>query len=207
MRVGGGSAEPGRSDARANRRRVLEAARSVLKEQGPDAEVREIAHRAGVGLATIYRGFGNKEGLLAAMAEQVKNDVLDLFSAAERQAQPAEGLHKFLVDAIGYVEAHGPLFDILAEHLRGEGPEIHLGHLRGEGREMHLEFSARLRALIDRGVASGDLRADLNPDLVEHLIFSSLVSMAHLRGLGPQVSAEEFARSMLGLLAAPRKPA
>src|SRR4030042_4805615 len=123
MGVSNRSAEPGRSDARANRRRVLEAARSAWREQGPDAEVREIAQRAGVGLATIYRGFGNKEGLLAAVAEQVKNDVLDLFSAAEMQAQPAEGLRRFLVDAIGYVEGHGPLFDIVADQLRGQGRE------------------------------------------------------------------------------------
>ena len=204
MGVSNRSAEPGRSDARANRRRVLEAARSALREQGPDAEVREIAQRAGVGLATIYRGFGNKEGLLAAMAEQVKNDVLDLFSAAEMQAQPAEGLRRFLVDAIGYVEAHGPLFDILADHFRGEGRDMHLE--LSQGRDMHLEFSARLRTLIERGIAAGDLRADLNLDVVEHLIFSSLVSIAHSRELTPRVGAQEFARSMLSLLTAPREP-
>ena len=202
MGVSNRPAEPGRSDARANRRRVLEAARSALREQGPDAEVREIAQRAGVGLATIYRGFGNKEGLLAAVAEQVKNDVLDLFSAAEMQAQPAEGLRRFLVDAIGYVEAHGPLFDILAGHSWGEGREVHLR----AAQEHHLEFSARLRSLIERGIAAGDLRADLNVDVVEHLIFSSLVSIAHSRELTPRVGAQEFARSMLSLLTAPREP-
>ena len=190
MSFSGRPARPGRSDARANRRRVLEAARQVLIEQGQDAEVREIAQKAGVGLATIYRGFGNKEGLLTAMAEQVNDDVLNLLSTAEAQAQPREGLRCFLVGAIDYVHAHGPLFGILAEHFRDEG------------REMHLELGARVGGLIERGVASGGFRADLNVAVVVHIIFSSLMAIAHSGALTPGVGDEELTQSLLSLLAA-----
>jgi AcrR family transcriptional regulator len=56
-----------RSDARDNRERILEAARTVFATEGLDAPMREIARRAGVGPATLYRRFPTKE-LLATEA-------------------------------------------------------------------------------------------------------------------------------------------
>lgn len=54
-----------RSDARDNRSRILEAAREVFGGDGFDAPMREIARRAGVGPATLYRRFPTKQALVA----------------------------------------------------------------------------------------------------------------------------------------------
>ncbi|MEV5647065.1 helix-turn-helix domain-containing protein [Nocardia sp. NPDC052254] len=54
-----------RSDARDNRDRILEAAREVFVAEGLDAPIREIARRAEVGPATLYRHFPTKEVLVA----------------------------------------------------------------------------------------------------------------------------------------------
>ncbi|WP_433663791.1 TetR/AcrR family transcriptional regulator [Nocardia sp. CA-128927] len=54
-----------RSDARDNRERILEAARAVFVADGLDVPMREIARRAGVGPATLYRHFPTKELLVA----------------------------------------------------------------------------------------------------------------------------------------------
>lgn len=54
-----------RSDARDNRERILEAARTVFVSAGLDVPMREIARRAGVGPATLYRHFPTKEMLVA----------------------------------------------------------------------------------------------------------------------------------------------
>ncbi|MFC8403020.1 TetR/AcrR family transcriptional regulator [Streptomyces griseoincarnatus] len=56
---------PVRSDARDNRARILEAARTVFGEEGLGAPMREVARRAGVGPATLYRHFPAKRDLLA----------------------------------------------------------------------------------------------------------------------------------------------
>ncbi|NEC53460.1 TetR/AcrR family transcriptional regulator [Actinospica acidiphila] len=62
---------PVRSDARDNRARILEAARAVFGEEGLGAPMREVARRAGVGPATLYRHFPAKRDLLAqTFAEQ-----------------------------------------------------------------------------------------------------------------------------------------
>jgi AcrR family transcriptional regulator len=54
-----------RSDARDNRSRILEAAREVFAGEGFDTPMREVAHRAGVGPATLYRRFPTKQALMA----------------------------------------------------------------------------------------------------------------------------------------------
>jgi AcrR family transcriptional regulator len=61
-----------RSDARDNRDRLLSAARAVFATDGLDAPLREVARRAGVGPATLYRHFPTKEALAsAAFADQL----------------------------------------------------------------------------------------------------------------------------------------
>jgi AcrR family transcriptional regulator len=61
-----------RSDARDNRDRVVRAAREIFAARGLDVTMREIARRAGVGVATLYRRFPTKEALVAEVfAEQV----------------------------------------------------------------------------------------------------------------------------------------
>ncbi|GLY39972.1 TetR family transcriptional regulator [Amycolatopsis sp. NBRC 101858] len=47
--------------------RILDAARAVFVTEGLDVPVREIARRAGVGPATVYRHFPAKETLVAAV--------------------------------------------------------------------------------------------------------------------------------------------
>ncbi|MEV1330365.1 helix-turn-helix domain-containing protein [Micromonospora costi] len=61
-----------RSDALDNRERILDAARAVFAARGLDVPMREIARRAGVGPATLYRHFPTKQALAAeAFTEQI----------------------------------------------------------------------------------------------------------------------------------------
>jgi len=61
-----------RSDARDNRDRILDAARALFSADGLDVPMREIARRAGVGPATLYRRFPTKQALVAeAFADQL----------------------------------------------------------------------------------------------------------------------------------------
>src|SRR5947209_18997467 len=71
-----------RADARRNREHVLAAAREVFVEQGADAPLDEIARRAGVGIATLYRRFPEREALIRAV-------VLDVLAGIAEQAQRA----------------------------------------------------------------------------------------------------------------------
>ena len=71
-----------RADARRNREKVLQAARAVFSEHGREAQMDDIARRAGVGVGTVYRQFPTKEALIEAL-------MVDAFQTIAEQAQAA----------------------------------------------------------------------------------------------------------------------
>jgi AcrR family transcriptional regulator len=56
-----------RADARRNHQQVLDAARDLFIERGIDCPLEEIAKRAGVGIGTLYRRFGDRDALVKAV--------------------------------------------------------------------------------------------------------------------------------------------
>lgn len=56
-----------RADAVRNRQRILDAAREAFGEHGEDAQMDDIARRAGVGVGTLYRHFTTKEMLVGEL--------------------------------------------------------------------------------------------------------------------------------------------
>jgi AcrR family transcriptional regulator len=64
------SDRPLRADARRNRERILEAARTVFADQGGEAQIDDIARAAGVGVGTVYRHFPHKDALLGELVSQ-----------------------------------------------------------------------------------------------------------------------------------------
>ncbi|RDG33970.1 TetR/AcrR family transcriptional regulator, partial [Streptomyces corynorhini] len=73
-----------RADAERNRARLVEAARSVFAENGIDSPLENIAERAGVGIATLYRRFPTREELVAATYEAKLAEIADATEAASR---------------------------------------------------------------------------------------------------------------------------
>jgi AcrR family transcriptional regulator len=61
---------PLRADARRNRDRILESAREVFADNGAEAQIDDVARRAGVGVGTVYRHFPHKEALMAELVRR-----------------------------------------------------------------------------------------------------------------------------------------
>src|SRR5437660_326894 len=59
-----------RADAQRNIDSLLEAAKAVFATSGVDAPPKEIAHRAGVGVGTLYRHFPRRSDLVKAVVER-----------------------------------------------------------------------------------------------------------------------------------------
>lgn len=63
-----------RADAQDNRDRILEVARALFADKGIDITMREVARRAEVGPATLYRRFPTKQALIdAAFADEMRS--------------------------------------------------------------------------------------------------------------------------------------
>jgi AcrR family transcriptional regulator len=85
-----------RADAARNRARILAAAAAVFAERGLEATLDEIAAHAGVGVATVYRRFPNKEVLVEALFEESVQQVVELAVRAEQADDSWNGLVMFL---------------------------------------------------------------------------------------------------------------
>jgi AcrR family transcriptional regulator len=69
-----------RSDAAANRKRILEAARAVLTERGVDGTSMDaVAAAAGVGKGTLFRRFGDRAGLFDALLDDAMAEFQNAF--------------------------------------------------------------------------------------------------------------------------------
>lgn len=80
------------ADSRAEARaRIVDAAARLLTEDGPTAvTTRRVAEGAGVQAPTIYRLFGDKDGLLQSVAERVMADFVAAKAATVQAASAAE---------------------------------------------------------------------------------------------------------------------
>ena len=143
MSTGGASL---RRDAARNRVKILAAARATFDEQGTDVCVEVIAHRAGVGVGTLYRRFPTKELLIEAVIEEVLGSVL----AAAHEALDNESA------------ANG-----FAHYLRtvGELQFEHAGCLarlwNDSAGDVRTQIEVATRSLLDRAQAAGAVRPDL----------------------------------------------
>jgi AcrR family transcriptional regulator len=84
-----------RADARRNHEQVLLAARDLFLERGLDAPLDEVARRAGVGIGTLYRRFGDRDGLVRAVLLDALTRSLSVAEAAlADQDEEYDGLER-----------------------------------------------------------------------------------------------------------------
>ena len=83
---------PLRSDAERNRRLVLEAAAEAFAEEGFDVGMAEIARRAGVGNATVFRRFPSKDALYEAILDEKIAELVTAATLAGEIADPWDAL-------------------------------------------------------------------------------------------------------------------
>jgi AcrR family transcriptional regulator len=147
-----------RADAARNRERILAAAREALVAEGAEAPLDEIARRAGVGNATLYRHFPDRKSLLYHVLLFVNEGFARrAASLLEGDRDPFEALSAALLATSE--ERIGALCTLLLDS--GIDPE---DSVLVASRERMTELMERL---IERARESGQLRPDVgNGDLL-----------------------------------------
>jgi AcrR family transcriptional regulator len=140
-----------RADARRNLERILGAAREVLAERGNEASVAEIAERAGVGTATIFRRFPTKDALVSAVLEQRMAELVSQVGEALTQADAGKAFRSFMRTVAEY-NVHDRCF------CEATGTDV----FQEPGvAALVEEFVDGMEALLERAQAAGAIRTDV----------------------------------------------
>jgi AcrR family transcriptional regulator len=177
-----------RGDAARNRRRILTAAREVVAAHGAEGlSMNALAAAAGVGKGTIFRRFGDRDGLLLALLHEdtivLQNEFLSGPPPLGPGAPPADRLEAFIVAWIRFAAAHLELL-LAAEqgHVGADNPAVN--SLR-----LHV---ASLLEQIDRS-----LDAALVAEMVLQSVSARVIRRVHL---APDDSTAALERAAVALL-------
>ena len=140
-----------RVDAQRNRAKLFTAAATVLMERGPGAPLDEIARRAKVGIATLYRHFPDRSALMRAVALDLLDRVAaEAAAALAEQRDPFEALARYMHTALE--QRISAIMPAVAAETTLEDEEMTAARDRS---------AVPIQAIIDAAQAAGSLRADV----------------------------------------------
>ena len=181
-----------RADARRNHKRILEVARELFAEHGYDAQIDDIARRAGVGVGTVYRHFPNKLDLLQALIEARFEALAQAAREGIAAPDPWAGFEGFMHYSAGVMAADRALSEAMFER-----PEM-----MRTGAEA-VAMPELLQELIQRAQKAGDLRDEVIWEDVPGLVCGVGRALSEGR-IGPmEMSWERYLAIILDGLRAP----
>jgi AcrR family transcriptional regulator len=156
---------PLRADAQGNRAKILAAARSAFESTGPEANLRDIARRAGVAQGTVHRHFPTKQALFSAIITERLRELARLARQLRAGHSPGEAFIAFLTATVEHARHNRSLASVFEEAGGDED-------MQAAAREM----SAELALLLDQAQAEGTIRGDI--DLADiHAIAAAILTM------------------------------
>ncbi|HSA48645.1 MAG TPA: helix-turn-helix domain-containing protein [Yinghuangia sp.] len=172
---------PKRADARRNRDRLVDAARAVYAEQGLDAPLELIARRAGVGNATLYRHFANREALLKAVYSAPFEKLSRRAEELAADPSAADGMAVWLGEIVVYGAGSRGLTAALGSTLHERGDDV------SWSREAMLTAAARL---LDKAQRARTIRPDVTAPQV--LLLAKAIAFAAESRPDPSGQAREL---------------
>jgi len=177
---------PGRPRSEQADQAILSAALDLFAEQGPDALcIEQVAARAGVGKATIYRRWPGKEDML-----------VDALGSLGTQLPVPQGrsVRADLVALLNAIckEAADPRRSRLFALLQGEGsryPRLMAKYVESVVQPQRDVVAAVLR----RGVATGELRENTDIDAATFLLNGAVLASMY----GPDPTDARFAKRVV----------
>ena len=145
---------PRRADAQRNHDLVLAAAKEIFDEQGVGAPLDEIARRAGVGNATMYRHFPTRRELVIAVYADEVTELCALGESLLGDESPADALFTWLRAFITHIATKRELPLALTDDRQGERSALF--------DTWHQAMHSTASALLARAQQSADIRADLD---------------------------------------------
>jgi AcrR family transcriptional regulator len=151
-----------RADAIRNRERVLEAAKAVFSQGGPEASLEAVARRAGVGIGTLYRHFPTREALYEAVYRREVEQLVELAKDLDGRMAPVEALRCWLRAGVEFMATKKGMSAALALAAHGSSELMAYSLDR---------LTRAIGDLLQRAASAGEVRGDLDPeDLLRTLV-------------------------------------
>jgi AcrR family transcriptional regulator len=151
-----------RADAIRNRERVLEAAKMVFSQGGPEASLEAVARHAGVGIGTLYRHFPTREALYEAVYRREVEQLVELAKHLETKIAPVEALRHWLQAGVEFMATKKGMAAALATAAHGSSELVAYSLDR---------LTWAVGELLQRAAAAGEIRGDIDPeDLLRALV-------------------------------------
>ncbi|MFE4061575.1 TetR/AcrR family transcriptional regulator [Streptomyces sp. NPDC059096] len=167
-----------RVDARASVERITAAGRAVLGTG--EASLEQIAAEAGVGIATLYRHFPNREAIVRAVLDDIlETDLLPLVDRAADAPHPRQSLQD--------IATH--LLDLITQE---QGLVTFASNFADVAVDALQRFSASLHPLLLRAQRQGEIRPDLTADDIPRFLVMAVAGLA-LPGTAPSLRARFIA--------------
>ena len=147
--------EPRRADARRNREAIISAARAIVAEQGVEAQIQDVARKAGVGVGTVYRHFPTKDALMAELIGQCALENAEIARAALAEAPPQDAFSTLVLRACESMEA-----DAAKRRVWGVASDKAVAMAEESKGDMH----EACREVITTAQRAGGLRKDFQPE-------------------------------------------
>ncbi|CQR65343.1 TetR family transcriptional regulator [Streptomyces leeuwenhoekii] len=183
------------------RRELLEAADRVVLRDGPHASMNAIAAEAGITKPILYRHFGDKGGLYAALAQRHTDALLDSLRAAlDAPAERRERVESTLETYLAAIEARPQVYRFLMHPAEGSAAQGEQGFDVGK------HSAPLLRRMGEELARVIEERVDLGPDSrqLARVWGHGIVGMMHAAGdwwLGERpCSRKELVRGLADLL-------
>lgn len=150
-----------RADAERNHALLLDVAKTAFAEMGAEVSLEEIARRAGVGIGTLYRHFPTRGAIIEAVYRQEIARLSDAATELAKTRGTVDALRDWMRLFVGHIATKKLIAPALNEIVGGPS-------------DLYAASSDRMKAaitmLVDRAVASGDIRLGLEPlDLLRAL--------------------------------------
>jgi AcrR family transcriptional regulator len=144
-----------RADAIRNRERVLEAAKAVFSQGGPEAGLEAVARQAGVGIGTLYRHFPTREALYESVYRHEVEQLVELAKHLEAGTAPVEALRCWLRAGVEFMATKKGMATALAMAAHGSSDLVAYSLER---------LTNAVGELLQRAAAAGEIRADIDPE-------------------------------------------
>jgi AcrR family transcriptional regulator len=147
-----------RDEARALfRNAILDAAESVFAQRGfHGARIQDIAAQARIAVGTVYNHFAQKDDVLSALLEERTEEMLAQLLATDHAPTFEARLRARVASLLTYVEQHRAFFAVATEHGVFTGAAAPGAPSTKRLRRVE-KFRAAFRAIVEEGIASGEL--------------------------------------------------